>query len=45
MSFLTVILAAFQNLFSSPGSLFAILAMVGVVLGWGIFQIICMFIP
>ena len=40
-SFIAVITAFFGNLFSDPGALLAILGTVGVLLGWGIYTLIC----
>ena len=45
MSFVTVFLSMFNALFTDPSSMFAIMAGIGVLLGWGIWLIICNFFP
>ena len=43
MSFVSVLSGAFGALLSSPSALFAIFALVGVLLGYGIYQLLCYF--
>ena len=42
-SFGSVLSGIFGTLFTNPASLFAILALVGVLLGYGIYQLLCYF--
>ena len=45
MSILNVLQAMFGTLIGSPGAMFAIVATVGVLLGWGIISILKMVFP
>ena len=40
MSFVTAFLAAIGNIFSSAPLMFAVLGVVGALLGWGIFYLV-----
>jgi len=43
MSFWNVIVAMFQNLFASAPGMFAVGGLLAVLLGWGIWELLCYF--